>query len=110
VKLIITLLLLLLPWIPRVLCILFAGLVLLLGNLILSSIIIAILILSWKWSWIGGVIFLLAGIVYIIDKVHYWDAIIYIPLFLIGVLYLLSWSLRKKIIKVQAIYSGEEMG
>jgi len=108
VKVIITFLLLLLHWIPRVLCILFAGLVLLLGNFILPLIVIVILILSWRWSWIGGIIFLLAGIAYMIDKVHHWDAIIYIPLFLIGVLYLLSWFLRKEIIKAQAIYSGEE--
>ena len=106
-KIIIPFLLLFLRWIPRILCLLFAGLILLLGNFILPLIVIIILILSWRWPWIGGIIFLIAGIAYMIGKEH-WEVIIYIPLFLTGVLYLISWFLREEIKKAQEIYLGEE--
>jgi hypothetical protein len=106
-KVFITFLFLLLHWVPRISCILFTGLVLLLGEFIPALSVIVILILSWRWSWIGGIIFLLAGIAYMISMDH-WDSIIYIPLFLIGVLFLVNWFFRKEIIKAQAVYSGEE--
>jgi hypothetical protein len=107
VEVIITFLLLLLLWIPRILCIVFTGLVLLLGDFIPALIVVAILILSWKWSWTGGIIFLLAGVAYLIG-IETSTPVIYILLFLIGILFLLSWFFRKEIEKAQAIYSGEE--
>jgi hypothetical protein len=92
---------------PRILCILFTCLVLLLGDFIPALIVVAILILSWKWAWAGGIIFLLAGIAYLI-WIEVLTPIIYIPLYLTGILFLLSWFFRKEIKKAQAIYSGEE--
>jgi hypothetical protein len=96
----INLLLFLLVWTPRIIGIFFTGLVLLLGEFIPAMIVLFILVLSWKWSWIGGVIFLTATLAYFIGKDH-WEAIIYIPLFFISALFLLGWVFRKEIIKAR---------
>jgi len=119
-------LLLFLLWIPRVLTILFAifislfafdvfdqgtgffkTLLALLIHLIPTFLIIAILVLSWKWPLIGGIGFILLGLLYV-----YWAnrnievyALIYIPLFLTGVLFLLSWLLRYRIKEAQDAYN-----
>jgi hypothetical protein len=57
---------------------------------------ILILVLSWKWPWIGGICFSLLGIASLIwlDKP---PAFVYISLFTMGVLFFLSWFLRKDI-------------
>jgi hypothetical protein len=113
---------LVLLWIPRIICILFIGsislfacdafghdigfwktLLALLAHLIPTFLMIFILYLSWKWAWIGGIVFILAGIAYIVWKgVEY--PIIFIPLFLVGILFLLSWFFRKKIEEARASY------
>lgn len=98
-----TILLFLILWIPRILCVFVTGLVLFLGDFIPALLLIIFLILSWRWSWIGGIIFLFAEVAYLISKNH-WDAMIYIPLFLIGVLFLLSWFYRKEIKEAQEEY------
>ena len=115
-------LLLLLLWAPRILCILFAifislfafdvfdqgtgfwkTLLALLIHLIPTFFIIIILILSWKRSWIGGISFILLGIAYIFwsSQTGRGSQIIYILLFLVGILFLTSWFLRKDIKKAQ---------
>jgi len=117
---------LVLLWTPRIVCILFIAsislfacdafgnntgfwqtLLAFLAHLVPTFVMIFILYLSWKRAWIGGIVFILAGIAYMI-----WKGVIYpvvfIPLFLVGVLFLLSWFFRKEIIKAQAVYSGEE--
>lgn len=119
-------LLLFLLWIPRVLAILFAifislfafdvfdqgtgffkTLLAFLIHLIPTFLIIAILVLSWKWPLIGGIGFILLGLAYV-----YWAsrnievyALIYIPLFLTGVLFLTSWLLRDRIKDAQDAYN-----
>ena len=101
-------LLFLLVWTPRIIGIFFTGFVLLLGDFIPALIVLVILLLSWKWSWIGGILFLTATMVYLIGKDH-WEAIIYIPLFFISLLFLLSWVFRKEIIKArEEFWWGEE--
>jgi hypothetical protein len=102
-KIIINSLLLILLWAPRILLILSAAL-LTIFNWKLLLIGISILVLSWKWPWIGGLISITLGIAYIIG---YWgklDHFIYISLLAIGVLFLLNWFLRKEIIKAQDAY------
>jgi len=118
-------LLLLLLWTPRIFCILFAILIsffafdvfdqgtgfwktflALLIHLIPTILIIAILILSWTRAWIGGISFILLGIIYIIwsSQTGRGSQIIYIPLFLDGILFLTSWFLRKEIKDAQVAY------
>jgi hypothetical protein len=104
----INVLLFVLVWAPRIIGIFFTGLVLLLGDFLPALILLIVLVVSWKWSWIGGIIFAAATVAYLIGKDH-WEAIIYIPLIFISVLYLLGWILRKEITSAQEeFWWGEE--
>ena len=76
-------------------------------HMIPAFLIIAILVLSWKWPLTGGIGFTLLGFAYI-----YWAsrnnevyALIYIPIILTGVLFLVSWLLRERIKEAQDAYS-----
>jgi glucose-6-phosphate-specific signal transduction histidine kinase len=108
-----------LVWTPRILCLLFAGFIsvfaldvfeenrgfwntmlALLMHLIPTGILLLILALSWRWEWIGGLLCCALGAFYIIafrGRFH-WSvyAIIAGPLFLVGVLFLLSWKSRRQ--------------
>lgn len=62
-------------------------------------------ILSWKYEIIGGIAFILAGVLYILTLVINsrfewymlsWSAIIAGPAFLIGALFLISWYKKYK--------------
>ena len=96
-------LLLFLHWAPRILLILSAAL-LAIFNWKLLLIGILVLVLAWKWPWIGGLISITLGIAYIINGWGDLDHLIYVSLLVIGVLFLLSWFLRKEIIKAQEAY------
>jgi hypothetical protein len=109
----------LLLWTPRILCILFAAFIslfaldvfdanrgfwntaiALLMHLIPTGILLVILALSWRWPWVGGLLFSALGIFYIMafwGRFH-WSvyAIISGPLFLLGALFLISWRLQRK--------------
>jgi hypothetical protein len=110
--------LLFLHWIPRVLCILFAAfiglfamdvfghgsgiwktLVALFVHLIPTFLLLIILILSWKRPWIGGICYIALGIFYIVwsSKSGRGSHIIDFTLFLMGILFLRNWFLRKNI-------------
>jgi hypothetical protein len=70
----------------------------LLIHLIPTGIILVVLALSWRWEWIGGVLFIALGAWYLIalwGRFH-WSAYLAIsgPLFLIGVLFLINWRYR----------------
>ena len=104
----------LLFWLPRVLCILFAVFIslfaldvfgegytfweMILGfliHLIPTGIVLVVLAISWRWEWVGGILFIALGTAYLVmswSKFH-WSAYVAIsgPLFLIGVLFLISW-------------------
>jgi len=108
----------LLFWTPRVLCILFAVFIslfaldvfgegytfweMLLGfliHLIPTGIVLVVLVISWRWEWVGGILFIALGVAYLVmswNKFH-WSAYVAIsgPLFLIGVLFLISWRHSK---------------
>jgi hypothetical protein len=72
----------------------------LLTHLIPTFLVILLLVLSWKWPWIGGMTFIALGIVYIIWYVPKCQShAIDIYLFIIGILFLLDWFLRKNIKK-----------
>jgi len=105
----------LLFWIPRILTILFAGFISLFAmdvfqegrglwetigelfvHLIPTFILIALLVMSWKWEWIVGSVFIILGLTYMIMNFDYKQWIIAIsgPMLLIGILYLLDWNRR----------------
>jgi hypothetical protein len=108
----------LLFWTPRVLCVLFAVFIslfaldvfgegytfweMILGfliHLIPTGIVLVVLAISWRWEWVGGILFIALGTAYLVtswNKFH-WSAYVVIsgPLFLIGVLFLISWRHSK---------------
>lgn len=104
-------------WTPRVLCLLFAGFIslfaldvfgehqgfwntalALLMHLIPTAILLLILAVSWRWEWVGGVLFFALGAFYLIafwGRFH-WSAyaIISGSLSILGALFLLNWKHR----------------
>jgi hypothetical protein len=111
----------LLFWMPRILCILFAVFVslfsfdvfgegysfwktilALLMHLIPTGIILVVLAVSWRWEWVGAIIFSALGVLYIVMfwgrfKWHVYLLPISVPLFLVGFLFLINWLYRKQI-------------
>jgi len=108
----------LLFWSPRVLCIAFAIFISLLAldvfneglsvvktiaalsmHLIPTAIIVIVLAVSWRWEWVGGVLFVALGILYLVWARHHpsWVVTISGPLFLVGTLFLVNWSKRAEI-------------
>ena len=109
----------LLFWSPRVLTLLFAvflslfaldvfeegygfwdTVVALFLHLIPTWILLIVLAVSWRWEWVGAVMLVVLGLVYI----HFaagrghpeWALVISGPLFLVGGLFLLNWLKRKQ--------------
>ena len=100
-------------WTPRILGIAFAGFIslfaldvfgeyttigemaiALLVHLLPTAIVVAVLVVAWRWGWIGGSLYILAGISY---AVMVWqrmpDAVLWIsgPLWVTGLLFIWSW-------------------
>ena len=74
-----------------------------------ALILLVVLIISWKYELVGAIIFILAGLFYIgtllitisMDSspqwyMLVWSLIIAGPAFLIGILFLVGWSQKKK--------------
>lgn len=105
-------------WVPRVLCLLFAAFLSIFAldvfdgshgfwqtmgalfmHLIPTWILLVLLAVSWRWEWVGAVVFPAMGIFYLVNfwgRFH-WSAYVLIsgPLTLLGVLFLLSWRQRR---------------
>ena len=109
-------------WIPRILSIVFISFLALMsldvfdmklsfwqtiGALFMHNIpalvLLVVLLISWKHEIVGGIVFILAGLLYIIMMIRNvpdwrmalsWSLTIAGPAFLIGILFLLNW--RKK--------------
>ena len=110
----------LLYWAPRILCIVFTILIsffaldvfgesksvwetilALLLHLIPTFILIAILVITWRREWIGGILFSLLGFTYIINMWGQFPLMTYIvvagPLIITGILFLLNWKYRAEL-------------
>ncbi|MDD5043705.1 MAG: hypothetical protein PHD51_03505 [Patescibacteria group bacterium] len=70
-----------------------------------ALILLIVLLISWKYEIVGGVTFILAGLLYLADIVitpkFQWSALSYSliiagPAFLIGILFLVGWCKKKK--------------
>jgi hypothetical protein len=70
-----------------------------------ALILLAVLIISWKYEIVGGIIFILAGVAYIVVSAYNqlewyiviaWGLQISGPAFLIGILFLINWRRRKQ--------------
>jgi TRAP-type C4-dicarboxylate transport system permease small subunit len=114
----------LLFWSPRVLCIAFALFVSLFAldvsneglglrktipalsiQTIPTAFVVLVLALSWRWEWVGGILYIAAGIGYLSEARHHpaWVVVISGPLFLVGALFLLNWLKRAEIRAKQGI-------
>ena len=69
-----------------------------------ALVLLIVLLISWKYEIVGGIVFILAGLLYIIllmrNKFEWyyllWAIQIAIPAFLIGILFLIGWFKKKK--------------
>lgn len=70
-------------------------------HLIPVFIVLTILVISWKWEWIGGVLYIALGIVYIVMSINRFQLsvmfVIPAPVIIIGILFLVGWFKRKEI-------------
>lgn len=67
-------------------------------HLIPSFVLIILLLIAWKREWVGAAAFLLFGLWYII-RIRgplSWYVIIAGPAFLVGILFMINWILKKK--------------
>lgn len=110
-------------WTPRILGLLFVGFLTLFsfdvitpglsfGQIALglfmhnipALILLAVVIISWKYDLVGGIVFILAGILYIIvlsmNKFEWymisWSLMISGPALLIGILHIINWKRKQK--------------
>ena len=107
-------------WTPRILCLLFAAFIslfaldvfgdhqglwqttlALLIHLIPTGILLLILAVTWRWEWVGGLLFPALGAFYIVafwGRFH-WSAYAILSgcLFLLGALFLLGWKYRMEL-------------
>jgi hypothetical protein len=72
----------------------------LLMHLIPTAIFLLALAIAWRWEWIGGVLFILLGILYIVLfwEPDGWEVYLIIsgPLFLLGTLFLLDGFIKRE--------------
>jgi hypothetical protein len=66
-----------------------------------TGLVLVVLALSWRWEWVGAVLFVALGLFYAyfaVGRGHpEWTVVISGPLFLLGGLFLLNWLKRKEI-------------
>lgn len=66
-------------------------------------VLLVVLIISWKYEIVGGIVFILAGLLYIIvsiGRVEWYIALVWSlniagPAFLIGILFLMNWYKKR---------------
>ena len=75
----------------------------LLMHLIPTFILVAVLVVSWRREWIGGILFIVLGVLYLVWAwgkpfgVWYVYLMMAGPLVLIGALFLLNWRYRAEL-------------
>ena len=110
----------LLFWTPRIICILFACFVSIFAldvfaegysfwetvfafvmHQIPTLLVVVILLIAWRWEWVGGLLFVALGVFYIVMSWGRFPITNYIimagPLFLVGVLFFLNWRYKDEI-------------
>jgi len=118
-------------WTPRILCILFAlflsifaldvfgeglgfwqTMLALLSHLIPTFFILIVLVFSWRWELVGGILFTALGMLYLITCWGRFPWMTYLtisgPLILTGVLFLINWAMKAG--HTEEIIIGEKYG
>ena len=64
------------------------------------AVLLVVVALSWKWEWLGGVVFtaLACGYAYLARHHAAWIPTIAGPLLVVGVLFLWSWVHRRRVV------------
>lgn len=105
-------------WLPRLLSLLYVGflalfatdvfseysgvavIVPLLIHLIPALVLLGVVMLAWKYELVGAIVFLGAAVFYVVDvgwgKPWSWYVAIALPAAIVGLLYLMEWSKKKK--------------
>lgn len=106
-------------WAPRILCLLFAAflsiffldvfsedysfwetVVALLMHLVPTTIVLVVLAVSWRWEWVGAVMFTAFGVLYLVMAWGRFPISVYFtisgPLFLVAGLFLVNWIMRSR--------------
>ena len=105
----------LLFWSPRVLCIIFAiflslfaldvfnegynfgeTILALLIHLIPTYLVVISLAIAWRWEWVGSILFIALALVYLASSGG-GSWVIFGPLFLIAILFLVNWMYRARL-------------
>jgi hypothetical protein len=107
-------------WTPRILCILFAiflslfsfdvfgeglgfweTILALLIHLVPVYIVVIILVISWRWEWVGAILFNALAVFYVVWAWERFSWIAYLtisgPLVLVGVLFLINWIYKAQL-------------
>ena len=74
----------------------------LLIHLIPAGIMAGVLVVSWRWEWVGAVLFIVSSVLYVVAFSGAPIAaylMISLPLFIAGVLFLVNWRLRDQLSK-----------
>jgi hypothetical protein len=70
-------------------------------HLIPTFIIVIVLIISWRWEWIGALIFIILSLFYVVWAWGRFHLVAYVtisgPLFLIGILFLMNWFYKPEL-------------
>ena len=69
-------------------------------HLIPSAIYALILVLAWRWEWVGAVLFAVLGALYIATMGRHrldWNLVIAGPLFVLAALFLVAWLRRAEL-------------
>ena len=113
-------------WSPRILCILFAlfttifafdvfgegngfwkTLLALVMHLIPTGVIVLALIISWRWEWIGGIIFIALPIFYVYWAWGRFPVSVYFimcaPMVMISILFFINWKIKTDLQKKQNV-------
>jgi hypothetical protein len=121
----------LLFWSPRVLTILFTAFVTLFAadaldgvhgfwngalaltmHLIPTAVLVVLLAVTWRWEWVGAILFTALGGLYLVSTWGRWHwsvyAVIAGPLFAIGTLFLLNWICRAQEARTASLVSRVE--
>jgi hypothetical protein len=64
-----------------------------------SFLLILVLVICWHREWLGAILFPLLGVAYSLSNLSmHWSVYVVIagPLFLIGLLFLLSWNMKRR--------------
>jgi hypothetical protein len=71
----------------------------LLMHLIPALIVLAVLVIAWRWEAVGGMLFIALGVWYVVTTWgHFnWHLVISGPLSVIGGLFLIDWACRAKV-------------